>query len=257
VYRQKCSSNAIDRTGLLALTSLQRWVSLLRSSRHRLQTPLPVPVTPSHGSGESRTWSTRSRANGDHGLSPLYHPLSPPIHHIILPHHRLYLCQKKQRVAVHNTFPLPFAPSHLFPFPLCAFLFLFLQFLGFVWCVLVIDILANGRLPFSRCFMRISLYHQCVCSLFCCITPPLSSPPDGANGYIGIIPPPIRFVHVCTITRSPLFLARTGHSSLLSLVIYFVVNTALLLPPILGCHYPLSSCLLLSWSRNQCIPTHP
>lgn len=82
VYHQKCCNNAIDRNRLLAPTSLQRWVSLLRC-RLRSRALVPVVATTSRGSGESRAWSIRSRASDDRRLPPLQHPLSPSIHHII------------------------------------------------------------------------------------------------------------------------------------------------------------------------------
>jgi len=76
VYHQKYCNNATGRNRLLAPTSLQRWVSLLRSSRRQLQT-LVLAIVASRGSGESRTWLTRSRESGDHRLPPLQHFLSP------------------------------------------------------------------------------------------------------------------------------------------------------------------------------------
>lgn len=96
VYHQKYCNNAIDHNRLLAPTSLQRWASLLRSSRRQFQTLVLVSAPTSRGSGESRTWSIRSRASGDHKLSPFSTssplPSTTSSSHFITYH--LYLCQK-------------------------------------------------------------------------------------------------------------------------------------------------------------------
>ena len=101
-----------------------------------------------------------------------------------------------------------------------------------------------------RAVLRAFLYTSsvCVCSSLCCITPFLSFPPGGPTITLDHLVS-IRFAHVCTITGSPPSIVWTGHFPLLSLVIYFVFEIALLLPPgtiILFCHSPLLSCPLLS-----------
>jgi len=113
---------------------------------------------------------------------------------------------------------------------------------GVYWLLIFPQMVAFHCRAVLRAFLYIS--SACICSSFCCTTPPLPLP----MGPSAILDNrfPIGFVHVCIITRSPPFLLWTGHSSLLSLVIYFVVEIALLLPTtiIFNCHYLLSSCLL-------------
>lgn len=59
-------------------------------------------------------------------------------------------------MAVHNNLSsLPLFSSHVFQFP-CAFSLF--PSLVFFWCVLVIDILANGCISFLRYFTRVSPY---------------------------------------------------------------------------------------------------
>ena len=70
------------------------------------------------------------------------------------------------------------------------------------WCVLVIDILANGCISFSRRFVRVSPH---IISVY---TQPVllhSLPSLLLMGSMVTLesPRPIRLVHVCTITRSP------------------------------------------------------
>jgi len=81
------------------------------------------------------------------------------------------------------------------------------------------------------------LYIISVCMQLVLLFNPLSFPPHHGGGqYIGSFLS--RCAYVCTIRRSPPFLVWTGQSFLLSLVIYFVVEISLLVPPtiILGCH---------------------
>lgn len=61
-------------------------------------------------------------------------------------------------MAVHNSLPSlpPLFSSHVFLFP-CVFLSVS-SLPSFFWCVLVIDILANGCISFSRHFTRASPY---------------------------------------------------------------------------------------------------
>jgi len=113
VYHQKCCNNATDRNRLLAPTSLQRWASLLQNSRRRSQALVPVTATTSCGSGESRTWSIRSRANDDHKLPPLQHSLSLPIHHIIT------CISAKSKGWQFITSPFSVYFLCMFPFPVC------------------------------------------------------------------------------------------------------------------------------------------
>jgi hypothetical protein len=97
-----------------------------------------------------------------------------------------------------------------------------------VWYVLAIEIITNGC-SYRRVVMRGFLYIS-VCMQLIPLFDPFPFLPSWADGYIGSSRP--HHVHVCIITGSPPFLVWTEHSSLLPLVIYFVVEIALLLAPL-------------------------
>ena len=174
------------------------------------------------------------------GSLPLPHPL-PPVHCITLPHHRMYFCLKKQRMAVYNSLSL------VFSLHLCVFLLfpiLHPLFSGVYWLLIfsrmvVLHSYSVLRAFISSCVQPILLYNR-----------PFPLLLMGAHGYIGTIPPPSG---LCMYVPLQEVLPCAGHSSISLVVIYFVVNIALSLSPTIAlhCHYLLSRCSHVS--RNQCI----
>ena len=227
VYHQKYCNNAIDRNRLFAPTSLQRWASLLRRSRRQFQTLVHVPVPTSRGSGESRTWSTRSRASGDHKLSPFN--TSSPLPSTTSSSHFITCISARSKewqfitLSLLRFFSLHVSIPSVCFHSLCVPSLLFLSLRSPVVCVLIIGISANGCLPLSRCFTCVSLYIISVCmQLILLYNPPsplLSS--RWVYNYIKSSRP--HQVRACMYHhRKPPFLVWTGDFSLLSLVIYFV-----------------------------------
>ncbi|KAF9653933.1 hypothetical protein BDM02DRAFT_1128937 [Thelephora ganbajun] len=236
---QKYCNNVIGRSRFLAPISLQKWGSLLLSFRYRLQTPVLVSVL-NRDLVESRTWSTRSRVNGDRGLPPLWHFLSPPTHHTSS-HIVACISAGSKEWQVITFCPLPLFSSHVLPFPVCPSSSLcscaFLLF-GVYWLLIFPQMSCLSLLRFLRAFFYIS--SVCIRSSFCCITPPPLS--RWTYGYIESSCP----YQTCACMyhlQEALPSSRTGYPSLLSLVIYFVVEIVLLLPCtiVLGCHHLLSS----------------
>lgn len=247
VYHQKCCNNAIDRNRLLAPISLQRWASLL-SSRRRSQALVPVTATTSRGLGESRTWSIRLRASDDHQLLPLQNSLSPPIHHIITCISAKSKGWQFITSSILRLFPLHvFIPSVRPPSSFCPcdpLLF------GVYWLSILPQIVALF-------YARFSIHHQCVyAASFCCITPPLSFPPNGLTITLDR-PVPIKFVHVCTnITGNPTFSCGLGVSPCCLLLFSRSLFCSHLQSSLtVAVLYRLVRCSRVG--RNRCISMHP
>lgn len=158
VCHQNYCNNAIDRSRLPVPTSLQRWAFLLRSSRHQLQTLVPVTVATSRGLGQSSAWSSRSRASGDHELPPSALPL--PSHS---PHyHHMYASPPEVRNDRSYASSSPFVFLACFPIPSVRFLLFLSLWFPVVLCVLVM-IFPQTVIFYCRAVLRALLYTSSVC----------------------------------------------------------------------------------------------
>lgn len=176
-YYRKCSNSGTDPTKSPAPTSSQRWGSLLRNSRLRILVLVPVAI--SLGLGESSTWSTRSKANGDNRPCPLEHiPLASHSPNHTSTSSLASLPEVKDGSSLNSSsvyFPISPVPSLSVPEAFCFF---------FVYWLLMLP----QMVVWYRCaLMRIPLYIVSVCMQLVLLFNPFSFPPHaaGVKGYFG------------------------------------------------------------------------